>query len=270
MKLKKHLNTKGVISIEALITLPVLIMVFSIFIFYISYLNVMVQLTEDLSEKTYELSINDYKYNSSLPTIIKLYDKDEKKKMNIEYLFCYTNTIGGNITIYLDCVFNGYFKKVKIHLEQQIKKWKGDGINYGDINVWKLSNYRRGLAIEEIFGGNLPKYFPVIDGYNQLTGEIFLITSIDSSALSYQDLDCFYKRIEKEVKELSDFNGVVFEEYNITSEDISNKKLIVVFPNNSFSQTQLEVLDDINNLCIINNIQFIVKRYQNSNIYHSK
>jgi len=264
MKLKQYLNIKGIISVEALITVPIIIILFSTFIFYISYIKTVLQLTEDLNKKAYEFAVNDYKYHSSLPRIVKLYNEQTKRKMNIEYLFCYTNTLGDHITIYVDCIYNGYIKKSKIHLQQQIKKWKGDGINFSEINVWELSNYKRGIKIEEVFGGNLPRYFPTIDGYNQLTGEILLITSINSTSQSYKTYKNLYKRIIDEVEKLKTFKGTQFETYKISSEDISSRKLIVIFPTNSFSRVQLNVLEDIKRLCENKDIIFLVKRYQNA------
>jgi len=270
MKYKIHYNTKGSITIEALIAISTIITVFACFIFIITYIKTTTKLKSDLNTKVYDIAIANYKYKVAIPSIIKLYDKEKLDQMNMEYFFCYSETLGDEITLYIDCVFNGYIKKIKIHLHQSIYKWKGDGISYSEKNVWTLSNIKRGLEIENIYGGNLPKYFPTIDGYNEYTGEIFLITSIDTTAKTYIGYDNFYKQLKENVLKLEHFNGAKYGDVKISKLDIDKKKLIIVLPKNPLNRIQIKVIDDIKKYCLLHNINFSIKRYQQSyvNISH--
>jgi len=270
MKYKTFSNTKGSITIEALIAISTIITIFTCFIFIITYIKINEKLKSDLNTKAYDIAIANYKYKIAIPSVIKLYDKREIDQMNMEYFFCYSETFGDEITIYLDCVFNGYIKKVKINLHQTIHKWKGDGLSYSEQNVWAMPNIKRGLEIEDIYGGNLPKYFPTIDGYNEFTGEIVLITSIDTTAQTYIKYDKFFKQIKESVLKLEQFNGVKYGDIKISKLDIDRKKLIIVLPKNPLNRIQIKVINDIKEYCLIHNINLNIKRYQQSyvNISH--
>ncbi|MBN2851994.1 MAG: hypothetical protein JXQ23_04585 [Clostridia bacterium] len=262
MKLKKQQHTEGIITIEALISIPVILSVFACFVFLFSYMTTVLTLKKDLSDKACELAVSDYAFFTSFPSVLSLYDKNEREKMNLLYVFCYSETFGDDITLFLDCKYNGIIKKVNIHLSQKISKWKGDGINFSDVNVWTLSNAERGAAIEALYGGNLPAFFPVIDSYNEFTGTVTMISSIDTTYERYNNRDMFYDRIMEDISRMMSFTGASYGEVNIRSDYIENKQVILVFPTNPLNRMQLTVVEEVKRICEANDIQLLIKRYQ--------
>ena len=56
----------------------------------------------------------------------------------------------------------------------------------GDINVWELSNLKRGKVIEEVFGSNLPEFFPAVDLYDERSKTVTAFVSIDVTSPHYR------------------------------------------------------------------------------------
>lgn len=266
MKLRKQQDTEGLITVEALISMPVIIMVFACFLFLLSYMTTVFTLKRELSEKACELSSSAYGFSYAFPSIIRLYDDKEREKLNLRYLFCYTETFGEDITIFLDATYDGVLRKVKIRLSQKISKWKGDGVNYKEENVWELSNAERGAAIENLYGGNLPDFFPVIDSYNEFTGTVTMISSIDTTFERYSHYDVFHDRIMEDVNRLISFYGAAYGEVEIKSDYIELKQMMIVLPVNPLDRIQLEVLDDVGRICRSHGVTLLVKRYQTSSV----
>ncbi len=260
--LKQHNHTKGSITVEALMVLPIVIIIFSCFLYLIAYISVVTTIKNDLHEKILKMAVNDYTIGFSLPTIVSLYDKEEKETLHLNYVFCHSETFGNQITLIFDGVFNGYVSTSKIHLTQTIHKFNGDHLDYYDENIWKLDNFTRGEKVEVLFGGNLPRYFPTIDYYDELTGKVLSITSVNTIYETYQTHIGLYERIIKDINKLNRFNGTIFEDISIDFRDITQKELLVVLPTNSLNREQLAVIDELMIVCKQYNILFTIKRYQ--------
>ena len=105
----------------------------------------------------------------------------------------------------------------------------------GDNSIWKLSNFERGKRFIEMYGGNMPSTFPVIDGWDGSTATA--ITSINTLSLTYSSMDNFDKRIIKDIDDLSSFNGanvnINGNNYVVNGKDIQQKVLVVIIPENS-------------------------------------
>ena len=73
-------------------------------------------------------------------------------------------------------------------------------------SVWRLANgLERGLEIERILGGNLPKNFPVIDKLEN--GVATSIKSLDLTAKSYNNGNGLYNTLKGYVNKLDNFTG---------------------------------------------------------------
>lgn len=116
-------------------------------------------------------------------------------------------------------------------------EFEGDDSNeMGEIaNPWELSNFDRGRYFNEVYGGNLPNTFPVIDGYSD--GTITSIVSMDLTRNTYDSKNSIESKILKEMEGISSFDGadvnIRGEQYKIESDDIENRELIIVVPSNS-------------------------------------
>ncbi|MCK5812004.1 MAG: hypothetical protein KAG94_03850 [Clostridiales bacterium] len=262
ISLKQHNHTKGSITVEALMVLPIVIIIFSCFLYLIAYISVITTIKNDLHEKVLEMAVYDYAIGFSLPTIVRLYDKEQKDTRHLTYAFCHSETFGNQITLVFDGVFNGYVSTSKIHLSQTIYKFNGDHLDYDDEFIWELDNFTRGEKVEILFGGNLPRYFPTIDYYDELTGKVLSITSVNTTYETYQNYIGLYERIVKDINKLNSFKGTIFEDISIDYRDITQKELLVVLPTNSLNREQLAAIEELTIICKQFNILFTIKRYQ--------
>lgn len=262
--LKQQNHTKGSITVEALMVLPIIIIIFSCFVYLIAYVSVVTTIKNDLHEKILKMAVYDYAIGFSLPSIVSLYNMEEKKDLHLSYVFCHSETFGNQITLVFDGVFNGYISKSSIHLSQTIYKFNGDNLDYDNENIWLLNNFTRGKKVETIFGGNLPRYFPTIDYYDELTGKVLSITSVNTTYKTYQTYIGLYERIINDINKLNSFTGIVFEDITIDSRDITQKEILVVLPTNPLNRAQLNAIDDLYGICSQFNIILTIKRYQKS------
>jgi RHS repeat-associated protein len=92
-------------------------------------------------------------------------------------------------------------------------------------SVWKLNPLKRGLEIEKMLGGNLPKNFPVIDKF--VEGEATSIKSIDLTAKSYNEGNGLFNTLKGYINKLEDFKGAQRGRTIIENSDITSKVLEV-------------------------------------------
>ncbi len=152
---------------------------------------------------------------------------------------------------------------------------KGDAWLYGgcprysvnDINVWELSNFRRGRVLEEIYGANLPSMFPVIDKFDSRTGECVMLLSIDATAPSYSDYENLRKTVFGNAKKLKDFNGGRLDDTVVEPWDIKSKKIILILPDN-VAKSKAKELMDLTLGCVAKyGIKVEISFYQHSYVY---
>ena len=103
--------------------------------------------------------------------------------------------------------------------------------------IWEEGNFKRGDFFREYKEANLPKLYPVIDGYNEKTGEVVSVRSIDLTAPDYTERDRTEKVLKNEIKELSKFKGassvISGVTYEIKEEDIRWRRLKLIVPGNT-------------------------------------
>ena len=114
--------------------------------------------------------------------------------------------------------------------------------------IWEEGNFKRGDYFREYKGVNLPKLFPVIDSYNEKTGEVISVRSIDLTAPDYTKRNRAEKVLKDEIKELSKFKGassvISGVTYEVKEEDIRLRKLKLIIPGN----TDPAILKEVENL----------------------
>ena len=100
-------------------------------------------------------------------------------------------------------------------------------------DIWSEDNFTRGDYFRDMYGGNLPKTFPVIDAYED--GKATSIMSIDLTAPTYASEDEIIKKVQGNIDDLYGFGGADTKingaQYTIDS--IDQKNLIVVIPSNA-------------------------------------
>lgn len=130
-------------------------------------------------------------------------------------------------------------------------------------DIWSLSNFQRGLKIRRIFGANLPNSFPVIARYD--AGKAVMIKSMDLTAASYQKGDTAERTLKGYLKELKKYQGQEkpwgSDSIVIRNEDIKQKELILVIPQNKLSDANEMLLKDIVTYADSIGINMIIERY---------
>ena len=127
-------------------------------------------------------------------------------------------------------------------------------------SIWSLTNFERGRKIEELFGGNLPDFFPVIDYYNN--GVAMTILSIDHTKSTYLTAAAYRKKLEETAKKLYEFNGAEYKGTVVSGDSIRTKELLIVCPEDNLTDYQQRILDDFISEWNSKGIRVTVQRYQ--------
>jgi len=115
----------------------------------------------------------------------------------------------------------------------------------GASGVWSMRPFDRGVAIENAFGHNLPKNFPVIDKWSD--GVATSIKSLDLSARSYQDTRRLTGTLEGYVGKVAGFNGRAWGGMSIDASQIVARELQLVIPNAGTAAQQAAIHQVVTN-----------------------
>jgi hypothetical protein len=119
----------------------------------------------------------------------------------------------------------------------------GDGVTaLNETSIWDLPNKERGMKIEEIYGGNLPYDFPVIDIYDKSSKIGTSIKSINLNSKSYQDKANLSRLLKQYVDDINSHRAINYknEEYYL-----AGKELIFVIPKDSINDMNSTVLEQV-------------------------
>jgi hypothetical protein len=261
--LKSTVNTRGAVSAEAAIGSASMILLFAVFISLAGYFVTAAQVKSIAFDKAVESSIIMYATDIVLP--VTLYSKSEGDKYpamarNLAFLGI---TSEESIKITAQYKYPSIFGDIKTTVSSVCTLWCGDDKSIEDDEcVWNLPPNERGRRIEQLFGGNLPEFFPVIDCFDFISGEAVCILSIDTSLEVYESGNEIRKVIEEEAEKLRKFSLGTSGGVKINPKDIVSRKLLVVIPQNQLSDTQESMLEDILFSTIGSGITVEVRRFQ--------
>lgn len=128
----------------------------------------------------------------------------------------------------------------------------GDGTEVQKSNIWDLPNLQRGVKIEEMYGGNLPFKFPVIDRYDADSKTGTSIKSINLNSETYQNESVLSKTLMGYVDHLKNSSTLIYEKQ---SYELVHKKLIIVVPKNSVNENKQIILNQILSYAAKHNIE---------------
>ncbi|MEU8527092.1 DNRLRE domain-containing protein [Streptomyces sp. NPDC048629] len=111
-------------------------------------------------------------------------------------------------------------------------------------SVWKLPANERGIAIEDMRGGNLPNSFPTIDRWDAATGTATSIKSIDTTLASYQKASGITGLGRKYVRDMANFNGRTWRGTTVDGSAVQNRRLEIGVPP-GMSSVQQQALNDV-------------------------
>lgn len=138
----------------------------------------------------------------------------------------------------------------------------GEGAVEDEENIWDYHNFKRGEKFIEMYGGNLPSTYPVIDYWDGSTAKS--ITSINTASASYSDISAFDKRVIDDIDSLSSFNGadvnISGNRYVVDGNDIQNRELLVIVPSNC-DERYLQELDLLAKYANNKNVGLLIEQY---------
>ncbi|GAA4930331.1 DUF6443 domain-containing protein [Mucilaginibacter defluvii] len=121
-------------------------------------------------------------------------------------------------------------------------------------SVWELAPSKRGFAIEEMLGGNLPKSFPIID--KLVNGVATSIKSIDLTASSYLQGKNLFNTLKGYINKLDNFEGASWGNKTITEGvDFTSKALQVAIQPGKATLQQWEQIGEAMKYANDHNIQ---------------
>ena len=107
-------------------------------------------------------------------------------------------------------------------------------------DVWRLTPFARGVAIENALGRNLPGNFPVIDRFSK--GVATSIKSLDLGAKSYQNVRTLARTVRGYIDDVAAFNGRSWGGATVRGADISGRALELAVPAGGGTAAQGAVL----------------------------
>ena len=155
---------------------------------------------------------------------------------------------------------------------------KGNGWLYGgcsrytidEINVWELPPLKRGRVLEEIYGSNLPSFFPVIDIIDRKTGVVTMLYSIDGTAPTYNSERELLRKVLKMAEKLAAFEEGECDGVVVKKKEVKSRKMILILPDNLNGVENAEKLLRISNECMVKcGITVEVSCYQHSYEYEN-
>jgi len=155
---------------------------------------------------------------------------------------------------------------------------KGNGWLYGgcsrytidEINVWELPSLKRGRVLEEIYGSNLPSFFPVIDIIDRKTGVVTMLYSIDGTAPTYNSERELLRKVLKMAEKLAAFEEGECDGVVVKKKEVKSRKMILILPVNLNGVENAEKLLRISNECMVKcGITVEVSFYQHSYEYEN-
>jgi hypothetical protein len=132
----------------------------------------------------------------------------------------------------------------------------GDGASLEETSIWDLPNKQRGSKIEELYGGNLPYDFPVIDIYDNASKVGTSIKSINLNSKSYQDKANISRLLKQYVDDIKSQDTINYKEEKYV---LAGKKLIFIIPKGSVNDVNNTVIEEIKSYARDNGIDITVE-----------
>jgi RHS repeat-associated protein len=113
------------------------------------------------------------------------------------------------------------------------------------VSPWSLPARERGLAIEDMRGGNLPVNFPTIDKWDPATGIATSIKTVDTRLDSYAKASRVRGVGRKYVRDMAAFQGRSWGGVTVDASDIRRRELEIGVPDGGMSHEQADALKDV-------------------------
>ena len=117
-----------------------------------------------------------------------------------------------------------------------------DEVKIVEEDIWELPDITRGIKIEEIMGGHLGQYFPVIDKLENRT--VIKFVSVKTVIPSYQTHSKLLKHLKSEINTLVKFKNGKKSGVEVQQKDYDNKVFNIAIPDQDLNEGQLKAISD--------------------------
>jgi filamentous hemagglutinin len=126
--------------------------------------------------------------------------------------------------------------------------------------IWQLGPGNRGDIIHWMLGENLPHHFKTFDIYNATTRKATSIKSLDTSCMTYQNVDTISRDVKKMIDKIVNFQQASLtpkggEKIILTSAKIDERILHLVIPKGT-TNVQRQVLHSMKEYAESQNVTF--------------
>lgn len=253
------MDSKGSITLEASVCSVVFIFLLMFFIHIIGYIDTTVYLKKELDRRLLDTSLTHYITGVYWVDVMAGDDVTNVKDITfraLPYDDCYTMKISGT--------YCGILGEQAITVASVIPAWKGDGITETEGSIWDDDPWQRGIELHSMMGSNLDPDFPVLDIYDEYTGEAVAIISLNTTDKSYLDGNDLKKKIKSCVDELDGYETTTYGDLTIEAMSIEKKTVMLVIPNDPLNDHQSRQIEQMIQYAEDLAIEMKVKKYQNA------
>ncbi|MDX1358958.1 MAG: hypothetical protein R3232_09025, partial [Clostridia bacterium] len=226
LKSQRQFHTEGAITAEIAICSAVIILLFALFISIAGYIRTYDAVKEFIDRKAMDTAVLGYAAGIDIPGIISSDGLFCKGHSGIRNLIIYSESWGEEVRLNGSYTYVSPIGGFRVRMSSYFTKWKGDAPEEGK-SIWDLPPAERGKKLEEIFGGGLPEFFPVLDAYDDISGHAAVIVSIDTTLERYKKGPALKETINDKINDLVTFCHGECEGDVITGMDIDTRELII-------------------------------------------
>jgi len=263
LKLPSRNHIEGVITVETAVCSAAMILLFSLFFTITGYCRAYLSVKEFIDIKAQDTALLGYVLDIDVPGIISTEGFKNVKNGSVNNLMVFCENWGEEIKLNASYTYASLIGNFRVSMNSYFTKWNSDTVENGE-SVWLLSPVERGKAIESIFGGGLPEFFPVIDAFDEISGHAASIVSADTTLDSYASGTELKNVLMQKADELASFKFGEYDETVITGKDIDSRELILIIPENPLNERQQLAINECDKYASEIAIILSVKRYQNA------
>ncbi len=265
LKLPSRNHIEGVITVETAVCSAAMILLFSLFFTITGYCRAYLSVKEFIDIKAQDTALLGYVLDVDGPGIRSTEGFENVKNGSVNNLMVFCENWGEEIKLNASYTYASLIGNFRVSMYSYFTKWDSDTVKNGE-SVWLLPPVERGKAIESIFGGGLPEFFPVIDAFDEISGHAASIVSADTTLDSYASGTELKNVLMQKADELASFKFGEYDETVITGKDIDSRELILIIPENPLNEKQQLAIDECYKYVSEISIIMSVKRYQNAPI----
>jgi hypothetical protein len=274
--MKKIINDKGSITLEATLIVPIFLfaIITLIFLLNVVWTHELVEysICEAAEEITYENIRNENPVNILFfkQRVLKYLENSEDNKTiyngysGIDFSFSQGLEEGlVSLTVRYKVnfpVINNFIPD--LHMLQRVvfKDWNyTENCEEEQNNIWSLPPLERGKKIQNMYGrdSNMPHNFPVIASIKG--GIATSIKSINLNSKTYDKTQNIENRVAGLIDDLYEFSGGRVGSYSISPSDIIRKKLIIVIPKGTITEEERIITNQLKDMAYDKGITLIIE-----------